>query len=325
LKSALSNNRAGPNVIDLNRVKSTATSAQSRPADVGNDWREQLTLKLEQLKEKNNESSSSVSATRALDFRHREFVKPGKAAAEKAASKFLGPERTEYHPLVEKALQKIDKLRATPPENLNPENPAKPATLTPEPETERPRKRKRLQGRPEPVERIEISLNQQSLPFEIFESIPSPVAEDQIQTGLSAAPIPCRVRAGIVDAIFVFGCFLIFMLIVFFVPDFVFLTNSSLVGMSGICLLILVAYVFLFTALTRQTLGMNRENLQVVTFQGNPANLRETGLRCFGYVVSLGCFLLGFLWALFDPERLTWHDKISRTFIIRSRSRFPAL
>ena len=48
-----------------------------------------------------------------------------------------------------------------------------------------------------------------------------------------------------------------------------------------------------------------------------PITAQEARLRTFGYLVSLGCFGLGFLWALFDPEQLTWHDKISRTLVVR--------
>jgi uncharacterized RDD family membrane protein YckC len=122
----------------------------------------------------------------------------------------------------------------------------------------------------------------------------------------------------LIDAIFVSGCFLIFLLIVFFVPDFVFLTRSALLGVCGVWLLIFSSYFYLFIALGNRTLGMDHERLQIVTFRGAPLTAQEAGLRCFGYVVSLGLFGLGFLWAYFDPDGLTWHDKISSTLIIQS-------
>jgi uncharacterized RDD family membrane protein YckC len=62
---------------------------------------------------------------------------------------------------------------------------------------------------------------------------------------------------------------------------------------------------------------MDHEQLEVVSYQGNAISFREARLRSFGYLVSLGCFGLGFLWALFDPEQLTWHDKISRTLVVQ--------
>ena len=139
----------------------------------------------------------------------------------------------------------------------------------------------------------------------------------RVQSGLSAAALAPRVRAGLIDALFVFGCFLIFLLIVFFVPEFSLFTKSSLLGMSSVLLIIFLSYIGTFTALGAKTLGMDHEQLEVVSYQGNPITTKEARLRSFGYLVSLGCFGLGFLWALFDPEQLTWHDKISRTLVVR--------
>jgi uncharacterized RDD family membrane protein YckC len=82
-------------------------------------------------------------------------------------------------------------------------------------------------------------------------------------------------------------------------------------------LLVFAGYIFLFTAIGHTTLGLEHESLRVVDFQGNSISARAVGLRSFGYIASLGCFGLGFLWAVFDPDRLTWHDKISRTLIIQ--------
>ena len=103
----------------------------------------------------------------------------------------------------------------------------------------------------------------------------------------------------------------------FFVPEFAFFTKSSLLGMGCVLLLIFLSYIGTFMALGARTLGMDHEQLEVVSYQGNAISFREARLRSFGYLVSLGCFGLGFLWALFDPEQLTWHDKISRTLVVQ--------
>jgi len=144
--------------------------------------------------------------------------------------------------------------------------------------------------------------------------------EDQVQKGLSAAALAPRARAGLIDALFILGSFLIFVLIVFFVPEFALFTRSSMLGMGSVLLLIFLSYIGTFTTLGARTLGMDHEHLEVVSYQGNPITLQEARLRSFGYLVSLGCFGLGFLWALFDPEQLTWHDKISRTLVVRKPS-----
>jgi uncharacterized RDD family membrane protein YckC len=38
-------------------------------------------------------------------------------------------------------------------------------------------------------------------------------------------------------------------------------------------------------------------------------------LRSAGYLLSAGTFFLGFLWALWDSDELTWHDRLSRTYL----------
>jgi uncharacterized RDD family membrane protein YckC len=276
--------------------------------------REQLSLKLERLKEKNADSSALRPEIVDEDFRQREFVRPGSPGLEVETDV---PARGAYHPLAERALEKIDRAKASSAENIL-EIPAElnsPVPAPPEPEISI--RRRRSTRRSEKTERIEIDLNQPTLPFESSENSASASREDRVQKGLSAAALAPRVKAALIDALFVFGCFLIFLLIVFFVPEFALFTKSSLLGMGCVLLLIFLSYIGTFTALGARTLGMDHEQLEVVSYQGNAISFREARLRSFGYLVSLGCFGLGFLWALFDPEQLTWHDKISRTLVVQ--------
>ncbi|MGH9424715.1 MAG: RDD family protein, partial [Terriglobia bacterium] len=290
---------------------SGGAQAQRAPAPQS-DWRAQLSLKLERLKDKNSDSSAPRSDALDEDFRQREFVRPGAPDLEVEAD---APVRRGYHPLAEKALEKTDRAKASSAES-NLEIPAEVNTTVPalpEPEISR---RRRSARRSEKTERIEIDLNQPRLPFDSSDNPASASGEDRIQIGLAAAPLAPRVKAGLIDALFVFGCFLIFLLIVFFVPEFALFTKSSFLGMSAAFLFIFLSYIGTFTALGARTLGMDHEQLEVVSYQGTPITLREARLRSFGYLISLGCFGLGCLWAVFDPEQLTWHDKISRTLVV---------
>jgi uncharacterized RDD family membrane protein YckC len=38
-------------------------------------------------------------------------------------------------------------------------------------------------------------------------------------------------------------------------------------------------------------------------------------LRSMGYMLSAGTFFLGFLWSMWDEDQLTWHDRLSRTYL----------
>jgi len=37
--------------------------------------------------------------------------------------------------------------------------------------------------------------------------------------------------------------------------------------------------------------------------------------RAFGYLVSISALMLGFIWALVDSDGLTWHDRMSETYL----------
>jgi uncharacterized RDD family membrane protein YckC len=240
----------------------------------------------------------------------------------KAGSPTLQPEipAPDRNPLVERTLEKIKRVQPSPPAPESPPSEGKKAAASsPAPTPRRPRKPAVDSGR---VERIEINLNQPMLPFEGGETIASGSPIGQVARGLMAAPISPRLTAGIVDLFFIASCFLIFLLMVLlFVPDFSLFSRFSLGGLAAAILLIGTGYLFLFTSFVGRSLGMEHQRLRVISFAGNTPSAHEVLLRVFGYVISGGCFGLGFLWAVFDPEKLTWHDRISGTLIISNRPR----
>lgn len=74
-------------------------------------------------------------------------------------------------------------------------------------------------------------------------------------------------------------------------------------------------YFAFFTVLGGATPGMRLMGLAVVSFDGDAPPTRQLLWRSFGYLVSGGTFLLGFLWSLWDEDHLTWHDRISQTYL----------
>ena len=65
-----------------------------------------------------------------------------------------------------------------------------------------------------------------------------------------------------------------------------------------------------------QTLGMRAWKIKVVTFEGKPLNWQQATVRFIVGLFSLMMFGAGFLVAVFDPEKMTWHDRYSRTKLI---------
>jgi len=76
-------------------------------------------------------------------------------------------------------------------------------------------------------------------------------------------------------------------------------------------------YFALFTVFGGSTPGMMLCRLRVLSFDGSMPTSRQMVWRSFGYLVSAGTCFLGFLWALWDEDRLCWQDRISRTYLTR--------
>jgi uncharacterized RDD family membrane protein YckC len=79
--------------------------------------------------------------------------------------------------------------------------------------------------------------------------------------------------------------------------------------------IVFLQYFALFTIFGGTTPGMMMRGLQVVSFSGEPPTPRQMLLRSAGYMLSAGTFSLGFLWAMWDEDELTWHDRLSRTHL----------
>lgn len=56
--------------------------------------------------------------------------------------------------------------------------------------------------------------------------------------------------------------------------------------------------------------------LRIVNHDGEPPGLRWGLMRTVGTVFS-EIFYVGYLWAVFDSRRQTWHDKLARTYVVR--------
>jgi uncharacterized RDD family membrane protein YckC len=79
--------------------------------------------------------------------------------------------------------------------------------------------------------------------------------------------------------------------------------------------IVYLQYFALFTIFGGTTPGMMFRGLQVTSFTGDPPTPRQMLLRSAGYIVSAGTLFLGFFWAWWDEDALTWHDRLSRTYL----------
>jgi len=77
-------------------------------------------------------------------------------------------------------------------------------------------------------------------------------------------------------------------------------------------------YLFFVVYWTRsgRTLGMQSWGLQLETADGSKPTLAASSVRFFAAILSWIPAGLGFLWQLWDRDKLTWHDRISGTRLV---------
>jgi uncharacterized RDD family membrane protein YckC len=82
--------------------------------------------------------------------------------------------------------------------------------------------------------------------------------------------------------------------------------------------LLAVIYIFFVGFWTRsgRTLGMQSWGLQLEAPDGSVPRLGAATIRFAAAIVSWAPLGLGFLWQLWDKDKLTWHDRISNTRIV---------
>jgi len=83
-------------------------------------------------------------------------------------------------------------------------------------------------------------------------------------------------------------------------------------------ILVAVTYGFFvgFWIRSGRTLGMQSWRLQLIDADGNRPTLAIASVRFIAAIISWAPAGLGFLWQLWDKDKLTWHDRISGTRIV---------
>lgn len=123
-----------------------------------------------------------------------------------------------------------------------------------------------------------------------------------------------RLMAGIVDICFVGAGFLMF------VAAFVTYTShlptgkGGLIAAAAVLIGLFAAYQFLFLNFAEATPGMRYAKLALCTFDDDNPSREAKRARIGALLLSALPLGLGFLWSIFDEDRLGWHDRISRTY-----------
>lgn len=144
---------------------------------------------------------------------------------------------------------------------------------------------------------------------------PAKPAEPRRDPRERAAPIPLRLVAGLMDLAVVAAA------LGAFVSVCAAFKGEILAGEDGIKLialtfvLLLAFYWIFYLRFLGRTAGMTWLGLRVLNFDGEPPDEAQRRARAFGTVLSAAALGIGFAWAAADEGRLTWHDRISKTFV----------
>lgn len=148
----------------------------------------------------------------------------------------------------------------------------------------------------------------------------APYAVDSL--GAVAKPGP-RFLAGLLDAAVLLAGAGVFALIFWRTGGRLLRDPLDIAVVAFITCIFTLLYFSVMTAMMSSTPGLIWMGLEIRASNGKEPSLRDALWRAVGCLISAGALMLGFIWAYVDSDGLTWHDRISGTFI-SSSERWPA-
>jgi len=144
---------------------------------------------------------------------------------------------------------------------------------------------------------------------------PSPELQSESFPAVPVAPFGLRLLGHAGDLALTLAALLLFLIPLRLLAGPIALNRVLLAGVGGAYLVLVLLYGFGFLCLAGATPTMKWVGLRLVNFDGAPPLRRQLFYRFLGAIASVGSFFLGFLWAAVDEETLSWHDRISKTFL----------
>lgn len=166
------------------------------------------------------------------------------------------------------------------------------------------------------VERMAIDISQPVLNFESRQN--DPAGQHTQVLAIPVASLDDRRSAGLLDLAILTFAYVCFQAMFYALGGRWTLSKMDFGVTLATMAVFYAQYFSLFTLFGGATPGMRIRGLRVVTFDGSRPSWPQLICRSVGYLVSAGMLMLGFLWTLLDPERLSWHDRISETCITRA-------
>lgn len=131
---------------------------------------------------------------------------------------------------------------------------------------------------------------------------------------LATATLEDRLMSGLVDMALVMLSFLCFVAVFVACTPHLPTGKFALVGAAITLMLFHLLYQYLFFTFAEGTPGMRYAHIALCTFDDENPTRKQMRKRIPTSMLSLAAVGLGFLWSLFDEDRLGWHDRLTRTY-----------
>ena len=140
---------------------------------------------------------------------------------------------------------------------------------------------------------------------------------DHVELPLQAVPLSQRIYAGLLDCtvvaaaagIFAAGAYKMFLQTA---PS-----KPLVLVLSFIPFLLWAVYQYLFVVYGGGTVGMRLAKIRLSSFKGGVPGWGQRRIRAVSLYFAAASLMMGVLWALVDVDRLCWHDRISRTYLVK--------
>jgi uncharacterized RDD family membrane protein YckC len=128
------------------------------------------------------------------------------------------------------------------------------------------------------------------------------------------APMEDRLMAGIVDLALVLIAFMLFVLVFAACTTHPPAGKPAFMAAGALLVAFFALYQWLFFTYADGTPGMRYAKIALCTFDDENPTRQTMRSRVAALMLSALPFGLGFLWAFLDDDRMTWHDRITRTY-----------
>ena len=148
----------------------------------------------------------------------------------------------------------------------------------------------------------------------LLSTLPQAAPASQAHPLLDVAPLDRRLMAASVDLGLVTLGFLVFALGFIAIASTPPSDSFALISAAIVFSCLFATYQWLFFSMSDATPGMRYARIALCTFHDENPLKRMRRSRVVASLFSLAAGGLGFAWAWFDRDRLSWHDRLSHTY-----------